>query len=171
MTMHLSERPAPTVPATHDALMEGLRTTYAALDAELDAALKGVTEQEAEYRVGPDDWNAKEILAHLITVEQGTQSQIYAAIEDTDVNAPFFSNEPRRIRAVASTYGTLATLTKQLKLAEAVTIAQAATMPTETQAHKHLYTPVAIWLSTFQDHYRTHIAEMVKSIKAARSQA
>ena len=35
VTMQLSERPAPNIPATHDALVEGLRATHAELDAEL----------------------------------------------------------------------------------------------------------------------------------------
>jgi uncharacterized protein YndB with AHSA1/START domain len=171
VTVQLSQRPVPNIPATHDALVEELRAAYATVDAELDAALAGVTEQEADYRTGPDQWNVKEILAHLITAEQGTQSMIYSAIDDTDTNAPFFSNEPRRIRAVASAYGTLAACIEQLKRAEAITVAQVASMPASVQAHKYFYNTIAGGVTAIRDHSRAHIAEMVESVKAARSQA
>jgi uncharacterized protein YndB with AHSA1/START domain len=169
LTMQLSERPAPNLPADHDALVEGLRSSFAELDNELSAALEGVTEEEAEYHTAPDEWSIKEILAHLITSEQGNQSWIYAVVEDLDTNAPFYSNDPGRIRAVTSVYDTVPALLEQLKRTQAITVAQVEAMPAEAQAHKHQYNLLAGWLTTFQTHFREHIAEITALAQADRA--
>jgi len=169
LNMQLSERPAPNVPATNDALMESVRSSFAELNTELEAALEGVTEKEADYSPAPDEWSIKEVLAHLITGEQGNQSWIYAVVDDTDTNAPFYSNELGRVRAVATVDATIPTLLAQLKRAQAITVAQVKAMPAEAQAHKHQYNLLAGWLTTFQTHFREHIAEISALAQAARA--
>jgi len=166
--MQLSKRDAPNLPATQAVLLEQLRSTYAELDAELDAVFEGVTEEEAGFHPA-DEWNAKELLAHLIANEQDTQSWIYTTIGDKDSLNLYFSNEPRRIQAIAGAFRTVPALIEQLKRNEVITQAQVASIPAETQARKHQYNLIVTWLTTFQDHRRTHFAEMADRIKAARN--
>jgi uncharacterized protein YndB with AHSA1/START domain len=169
VTMQLSERPAPNLPPTHDALLEGLQTSFAELNAELEAALEGVTEQEAAHRSADDEWNIKEILAHLITSEQGNQGWTYAVVEDLDTNAPFYSNDHGRMKAFVSVHDTIPALLDQLKRTQAVTVAQVAAIPPEAQAHKHQYNLLVGWLTAFQTHFREHIAEIQALAQAARA--
>jgi uncharacterized protein YndB with AHSA1/START domain len=166
-TMQLSKRPAPDLPATQEALLEQLRSTYAQLDAELDALVEGVTEVEAEYHP-PDEWSAKEILAHLICSGYDTQTWIYTTVGDKDAINEIFGNEPGRIRAIAGAYS-LPALVEQLKRCGDVTQAQVAAIPAETQARKHQYNAIVGWLTTFQNHQRDHYAEIAGRIEAARS--
>jgi membrane-associated protease RseP (regulator of RpoE activity) len=168
LTMQLSERPAPDVPSSSEALAERARATFAEVDAELEAALEGVTEEQAWYHTAPDEWSIKEVLAHLITGEQGNQSWIYAVVDDTDTNAPFYSNELGRVRAVAMVDSTIPALLAQLKRAQAITVAQVKAMPAEAQAHKHQYNLLAGWLTTFQTHFREHIAEISALARVAK---
>jgi len=42
-------------------------------------------------------------------------------------------------------------------------------MPAEAQAHKHQYNLLAGWLTTFQTHFREHIAEISALAQAARA--
>jgi len=167
-TTHLSKRPTPDLPATQAALLEKLGSTYAELDAELDAVVEGVTEEEADFRPG-DESSAREILAHLISSEQDTQSWIYTTIGDKDSLSVLFANEPGRIHALAGAYGTVPTLVEQLKRCGAITRAQVAGIPLETQARKHQYNVILGWLTTFQDHKREHYAEITGRIADARN--
>jgi uncharacterized protein YndB with AHSA1/START domain len=166
---HLSKRPTPDLPATQAALLEKLSSTYAELNAELDAIVAGVTEEEAGYHPG-DEWSAKEILAHLIASEYDTQTWIYTTVGDKDAITEIFGNEPGRIHAIAGAFGTVPALVEQLKRCGDVTQAQAADIPAETQARKHQYNVIVGWLTSFQDHRRGHYAEMADRIKAARDQ-
>jgi uncharacterized protein YndB with AHSA1/START domain len=168
-TMPLSKRPAPDLPATQAALLEQLRSTYAELDAELDAVVEGVTEEEAGYQ--PEgEWSVKEILAHLISSEHDTQTWIYTTVGDKDAINALFANEPGRIQATAGAY-TLPALVEELKRCGDITQAQVAAIPAETQARKHQYNVILGWLTTFQNHKREHYAEIAGHIKAAREQA
>ncbi len=167
-TMQLSKRSAPDLPATQAVLLERLRSVYAELDTELDSLVEGVTEEEADFHP-EEEWNAKEILAHLIANEQDTQSWIYTTVGDKDSLNLFFSNEPRRIQAIAGAFGTLPALVEQLKRNEVITQSQVANIPAETQARKHQYNLIVAWLTSFQDHRRQHFAEMADRIKAARN--
>jgi hypothetical protein len=168
-TIELSKRPTPELPATQAALLEQLSATYAELDAELDAVVEGVTEEEADFHP-EDEWSAKEILAHLISGEQDTQTWIYTTVGDRDALNAIFSNEPGRIKALAGAYGTLPALIEQLKRSGEITRAQVASIPAETQARKHQYNVILGWLTTFQNHRREHHAEIAGRIEAARKQ-
>lgn len=168
LTIELSERPRPNLPATHSALVDAMRSLYTQLDGELEAVLEGVTDSETEYHPAPGEWGVKEVLAHLITEEEDTQSWICATIDDADTNAPFFSNQTLRMKAVTSVYSTLPALLQRLKLAEATTIALAELIPEEAQAHRHQHNLLVGWLTGFDTHYREHITEIGELVKAAR---
>ena len=167
INMELSRRPVPEFPSSIQAMTDTARDTYATLDKELDALLEGVSEEAAEYRPTPDDWNAKEIIAHIITSERDTQTWLACITEDFDLEQPFHSNGKERIQAMTSVYNTIPALVEELKKSEAVLIALAASLSEETQSHKHLYNQVAAWLTTFEPHHREHFAEIKRLLSAS----
>ena len=169
VTVELSKRNMPEVPATSKELAASMRQTFTQLDAELDEVLAGVTEEEASYRPSPDDWNAKEIIAHLVASEQDAHAWVAALEEDADREDIFHSNTPVRIKSLAAAYSTLPAIVDALKKSDAVTLAMAETLPEKIVARKDDYYLLAQWWSTFADHNREHFAEIKKLVEAARA--
>jgi hypothetical protein len=90
--------------------------------------------------------------------------------EGSDIEQPFHTNEPYRLRAMVSAYPTVADLVQELKRSEAVTLAMAATMPEQTTRHKHIYYQIGTYLIGFADHTREHFGEIRRLVEAARAQ-
>ena len=160
VTMELSARPMPELPATVAALAERARQTHAELDKELDALFARVSDEAAERRPTPDDWNAKEMLAHLIAAERDTQLWVAAMTEDADLEQPFHSNGKERVQAIVRVYSPLPELIQELKRSQAVTAAITAAISEETAGHRHQFNQLAQWLITFGDHHREHFEEI-----------
>lgn len=169
VTVELSRRPTPELPATTEELARAMKEVNAALDAELDALFEGVSEAEADYRPAPNEWNSKEILGHLIGSERDVHGWIASIISDTtDVDNIFNSNGNERVSSLAAVYSPLPALVEELKRSDALTMAMVASMPAAAVARKHLFNPLATWLTTFADHHREHFAEIKGLLEAAR---
>jgi uncharacterized protein YndB with AHSA1/START domain len=166
--VELSQRALAEVPETPEKLAETARNEYSAVDAELDEIFQGVSDVEAEYRRGPGEWSAKDILAHLIVSERDAQAWITATIEDSDMPQPFHANVPQRVNAMVAVYPTLGDLLQELKRNEAVTLMMTATMPEEAARHRHLYYQLGQWLTGFAPHHREHFAEIRSLLAEAR---
>ena len=166
----LSTRPIPNIPDTPAALADALRETYAQLDQELDEALAGATEAEADYRPDEDSWNVKEILAHLITTERGVQ--MGAATQVTDGILDGFPNNPAAwMKSVTAVYPTLAEMVALWKRSEAESVALLANLPEATVARKATYQNIGNgYLNGLPNHTRSHITEIQTLLAEAREQ-
>lgn len=166
--LKLSTRPLPNVPDTPAELADALREAYAQLDDELDEAVAGANEAEADYRPDEGSWNAKELLAHLITTERGVQ--MGAATQITNGILDGFPNNPSAwVRSVTAAYPTLAELVDLWKRTEAETVALLANLPAETVARKATYQSIGNgFLNGLPGHTRGHIAEIKALLESAR---
>lgn len=165
--MRLSSRPILVVPTTPAELSAAVRTRYAEVDAELDALAAGVSEQEACLRTVPDQWSAKEILAHLITSERGMQMTT-ASLCDNQTLLGWPNNPPVWVAALTGTHS-FASLIQVWKQAEAETVAMLSALPDDLVARKADYRTVGeAFLHNFPNHTQTHLAEMRAAIAAAR---
>jgi uncharacterized protein YndB with AHSA1/START domain len=169
VTVELSKRPMPEIPATSQELASQMRQTFMQLDGELDEILAGVTEEEASYRPTPDDWNVKEIIAHILAAEQDAHAWVAALEEDFDREDIFHSNTPTRIKSLTAAYPTLPEIVEALKRGEAITIAMAESLPEKISARKSDFNQLGNWWSTFADHHHEHFDEIKKLVEAARS--
>jgi uncharacterized protein YndB with AHSA1/START domain len=169
VTVELSKRAMPEVPASPQELASNMRETIAQLDAELDDLLAGVTEDIADYRPSPDDWTIKEIVAHILAAEQDAHAWVAAMEEDFDREDIFHSNTPARIKGLTAAYRTLPAIVEALKQGERVTIAMAGDLPAKIAARKGDYYQLAIWWSDFAQHHREHFAEIRNLIESARA--
>jgi uncharacterized protein YndB with AHSA1/START domain len=173
VTMELSRRPLPEVPATPEALAEAVRQVYAELDAELTQFFDGVSEAEASYRPAPDEWSAKETLAHLVVGERELHAWLADLLNDDERWSDHFENPTNvlaRLKATLAAFPALPALLEELKRHETETIAMLAALPPEFVAHKGSYLRLGYNLLEIPGyHTRTHLEQMRAAVAAARS--
>lgn len=163
--------PASAWPATPAAMAEAAQNVYADLCRELAAMLEGVTEAQADQRPAPDEWNAKELIAHFIACERDLQSWAADMLRDNAVNdyLEFRPNVTQRLVAIVARYPTVPELLDELRHAADETIALLNALPPEFIAHrKHLYQRIASWVMfVVPSHLREEHAAQLKATLAA----
>jgi len=149
VSMELSRRPIPEVPATAAELAEAARKLYADRQADITKRLEGVTEAEAERKPAPNEWNLKELVAHFIACERDLQSWVAQMLNDREVgdSLEFRPNVTIRLGGIVARYPTLPALLEELKRADDESVALLAGLPPEFVARKHLYWRVALWIT------------------------
>jgi uncharacterized protein YndB with AHSA1/START domain len=140
--MVLSRRPIPEVPATPAELAEAVRQANASAFAELARSLEGVGEDQAARRPAAGEWNALEVLAHLIAHEREQQTWITDLLCDDERWSDRFENTevvPARIAAIARAYPRLADMADVLRRSQGETADMLAALPAEFVAHRGTY--------------------------------
>ena len=104
--LELSKRPLPDIPATAAELAETVRKIYEQTDAELGQTLAGISAEAANIRPREGEWNAKEVLAHLLHGERDNQLFIAELVAgDERTFSTFTGNSQVRTTATAETFG------------------------------------------------------------------
>lgn len=169
VTMELSRRPMPDIPATAPALAEAVRKIYDPLDAELADCFQGVSEEEASYRPGPEEWSAKESVSHILIGERDTQSWIAEiAVGEERWFDGQIGNSLARTRATLAAFPTVPALLEELKRSEVETTALLTMLPAEFVARKRSYWRVAYNMLNGATHTRDHMGQIRAAIAAAR---
>ena len=167
--MLLSQRPVPNVPDTPGAFAEELRSVYDELDQELDALLAGVTEAEASHHPAEGEWNVKEVLAHLIGTERGTQLGLATQLTNGVLDG-FPNNPPAWVRSITAVYPTLPDIVAVWKRTESETVALVAELPVAFVKQKIHYLNLGNTLMIgLPGHTRTHFTQMREAITSARN--
>lgn len=170
VTVELSARPQPELPATPAGLAESARKMYAETDAELELALAGVSEEVAAHPPAPDEWSLKDTLAHLIISERGLQDWIAdLATGEERWYDKWGGNLSARNQAVIAVYPTVPALLAELKRAEAETLALLAALPPEFAQHKNSYWRLGNNLPLFPVHVREHLGHIKTRLAAQRA--
>ena len=166
--MELSRRPIPEIPMDIPALAEKISQEYTKMEAELDTFFEGVNEHQASFKPAPNEWCAKEVLAHLILNERFQQSFATELISGYERQADRFGgNLDAPIQAVISAYPTLAELLTGFKRSSAETCALFANLPQEFLEHKGSFWRLAYAGLEWPYHFDAHIEQMRSSIEAA----
>lgn len=163
----LGARPAQEMPDSAEGLAVEVRKLYEKVDAELDALVAGVTEAQADWRPSPDEWNAKEILAHILVSERDTQVWTTAIAEDADMQQPFHSNHLTRLRGVVTQNPSLADMVTALKRTEQETLSVIENLTPEAIARKHLFRQLGVWLTGFYTHHEEHFGLLKQQFENA----
>ncbi len=172
LSLTLSKRPLPAIPTTALALREAARAIYNAQNAELDATLAGVSEAEANYRSAPGEWTVKEVLAHLLHGERGSQQHIGELTTGVDAwYENFNGNSQAWVQATANAFDSLAAMTQEFKRAQNETVGLLAALPDAFVARKGAYWQVAYGALQGGFHSREHCAQITASVDAARAAA
>ncbi len=165
--MRLSQRAILEIPDTPTALADAVRQRYDELDAQLDALVADVSEADAIFQAAPDQWSAKDILAHLITAERGLQMAAASSC-DHQILLGWPDNPAAWNAALTGTYA-FAQMVQVWKQAESESVSMLRALPDDLVARKVEYRGMAErFLHHFPNHTREHLGEMRAAITAAR---
>lgn len=166
--MTLAGRPKPNVPSTPADFAATVRRLHSELNAELDALVAGVSEAEADHAPAAGEWNAKQVMAHLIFTERFNQLFIWGLVGGDD-SIPWPDNNPAQIAGILATHPTLADLVAEFRRAQEATAATYAALPESLLARKASYTRLAQNIGPGADqHTREHFKQMKAAIESAR---
>ena len=167
--MELSSRPIAEFELDLGYMAQRFRAIDAEVMGELRTLFEGVSEEEAEFNPSPEEWSAKETLAHLIISEQYGLHGIAEYINDAQREfADEFGNVRAQLRAILSTTPTIPELLDRLERTkeEAMALLEHAD---ELKARKGI-----LWRMGFEAfqypgfHDRTHMDQIRAVIEAAR---
>ncbi len=170
VSMELSHRRIPAIPATLKELAEALKRKYADQRIELEKFFAGVSDAEASFKPSAEDWSAKEVLAHLIQGERLWPNHVSELVGAQESWADDFAgNLDAWIRATVSACPSLEGLLDQLENLYAETIALFENLPEELQQRKGTYWRLAYEALEAPYHLQAHIQQMQIAIDKARA--
>ena len=169
LSMTLSRRPLPEIPATAARLTEAVRERYTQVESDLESFFAEVSEAEASHKPTPNEWSAKEVLAHLIHSERGWHNWIGDMIGGHE---PWYDdwggNLQVRVAATVTAYPTAGELLEELKRLNAETVAMVANLPDDFMDRKGSYWRLAYNLLDVPSHHQTHMEQMRAAVARAR---
>lgn len=166
----LGERPREEVPDNAEGLAQLVAERHQKTDAELKAAVEGLTEEEAGQRPAEGRWSVRQVLAHLSIVERDTQSYLASVALDGWLDGGVSNPTviPGRLEAVLATTPTLGGLLERYFADEAETVAFLRGLPEETVAHKARFYRIGQIALSLPDHTRGHIEWIKRTVEAVR---
>lgn len=167
VTLKLSGYPLPDFPANFAGLADSVEKQYAALDAELKVLFESVTEEEANKKPAPEEWNAKEVLSHLILTEHWLHHWLGGLMQGPEITG-FTANTAARIAGVVNTYKTLTALLAELRRSWSETVAILRAVPAEFHDRKSNLWWATFEVSGFDAHTHQHFNQIRQAITAAR---
>jgi uncharacterized protein YndB with AHSA1/START domain len=169
VTLTLSGRPIPEIPPIPESLSNEVAKAYLETERQMDEFVKDITEREAEFIPGKDEWSIKEVLAHLIHSERGWQNVISEIISGDEASYDGFGgNLNARVLATVEVFPTLNDLVTEWKRLNRETIALLRFIPSDFTERKGSYWRLAYQCLNFPSHFSTHLEQMQAALQAAR---
>jgi uncharacterized protein YndB with AHSA1/START domain len=167
--MTLSGRPIPEVPATAHALAAFVRQLFDWVDGELEACFEGADEPEAMAKPSPEEWSAREVVAHLLDGEGDYHAYITELVQGVEriADGPF-ENSDLRVRVTAGSYSGYREMLESYRRLEEQTVALLAGLPDEFVARKGSFWRLAYGYTQARPHYEEHFAQIRAAIASAR---
>jgi len=158
------------IPELPEELAKELESRSSKMIESLESVFKGVTDAEASYSTGPEEWSAKEVLVHLIHNERDLHSWINDLVADQE---RFYDQWPGdrlfRIKATLTTYPGVDDLITEFRRSLKETVASIAFLKPNFTRRKASYTRLAMALLDTPKHVDEHIQQIKDNIKAART--
>lgn len=169
--MELSRRPLPDVPETTSELAKAVEVRYREMQKQLETFLDGVTEEEASYKISPEEWNVKEVLAHLLQGERFYHFYIAELVSGQERWADDYAgNLQAAIDATVTVFPTLEKIYAELKRIRQETVVLFNKLPASFAEQKGSFWRLAYGaLEQPYYHDNAHIEQMKNSIEAARA--
>jgi len=154
-------------PPHPERLLKTLREAVPRADTKLDAAVRGLSDEDAYRPEGPDAWSVAQLLAHLSITERMLQCWLDQAArgERPAVDSDACTN-PSRIAAVLEGRPTVRELVDRLRRDEAETISFLAHVPRQVAAFKPRWGRVAFVALDYHIHSEDHLAQIARIRKA-----
>jgi hypothetical protein len=163
--MELTKRPIPQIPWEPVELAKTIRAKYDEGLSALEKAFKGVNNTRANRRSAPGEWNANEILAHLIQNERHWLENLddvvggYPRLSDD-----WSGNSSLHVTATAAAYKTTSGLLDEMERLSDEMVSYVANLPAEFVRRKASYFQVAFML---MEGSLPHILSHIDQIKNA----
>jgi uncharacterized protein YndB with AHSA1/START domain/uncharacterized damage-inducible protein DinB len=170
LPLELSTRPIPQIPWEPEKLAEVIRAKYDVAQAALEAAFQGIGESEASFGTSPNEWSAKEVLAHLIQTERHWLENL----EDEIGGYPRFSDDwagncGMHVRAIVTAYGSTQGLLSEMRRLSDEMVAFVSALSAEFVARKASYFRIASMLIEGSlPHILSHINQIQTAITSAK---
>ncbi len=166
----LGKRPQPEVPASAGELADRLAAEHEKANAELVAALEGVTDEEAAQSPAKGEWSVKQVLAHLSTGERGFHFVLVNWAVNGWLDGGGIDSDaiPGQLEAAIAATPTVQGLRDRYLADTAETVALIRRLPEETVAHKARFRRIAGALQYGSAHTRDHTEQIKKTTAAVR---
>jgi uncharacterized protein YndB with AHSA1/START domain len=166
----LGQRPQKPVPKSAQELADELSHHYGKANAELKAALEGVTDDEASQCPPDGGWSAMQTLAHLSDHERSLHVLIVNFAVNGWIDAgPIYPDQiPGRLESIITVAPTLQGLLDRLLTDCAETVALLRHLPQDTITHKARFRRIAEFVTYGPDHTREHTAQITAAVESAR---
>jgi uncharacterized protein YndB with AHSA1/START domain len=169
--MELSQRSLQEVPTTRDQLAMSEKMIWEKECAELDLILKGITELEASRKPAANEWNVKEILAHLLEGERHWQHKVVEIVSMQESWIDDWAGNPDfQVQAIVAAIPTFAELLESYKSSRKETIELYAHLPEEFVQRKIGYWRIAFNAVETPTHFDTHLDQIRATIALVKDQ-
>jgi hypothetical protein len=169
LQMKLSARPMPEIPPTPQDLSIIVLESYTRIRVDLSTLLASVSETVASQKSSPEEWSAKETLAHLIHTERGFQTFIQDIVGSYEPIYDDGANLPARIAATLQVFPSLKDLLDELYRLLDETVALVSNIPPEFASRKSSYWRLGYQLTQVSLHIDSHMEQMNTAIQAVTS--
>jgi uncharacterized protein YndB with AHSA1/START domain/uncharacterized damage-inducible protein DinB len=171
VTMELTKRPIPQIPWEPAGLAKTARARYDEGLVSLEKAFEDASEVEAGQRPAPNEWNAKEVLAHLIQTERHWLENLDDVIGGYPrLSDDWAGNCTPHVSATAAAYGTVRGLLDEMRRLSDEMVSYLSVLPAEFVARKASYFQAAnMLLEGSLPHILSHIDQIKSAITRART--
>lgn len=168
LSMTLSGRPIPEIPKTAADLAQKVKTNYDQLQERLGEVFKGVSDAQASHKPTPEEWSAKEVMAHLIHSERGTRQFIADLVGSQEpIYDDYGGNIDTFTTATVVAYPTVSDLLAEYQRTCAENVAILANLKQDFLDRKGSYWRLAYQLSEGDFHFDSHMEQIKSAITSA----
>ncbi len=158
------------IPETTEKLAKDYEAHVSELLESLEGILVGVSDAEASFTPGPEEWSIKEVLVHLIHTERDLHGWINDLVSGQE---RFYDEWPGnrllRIRATLTTYPDVPSLIAELRRSFKETVASVAFLDERFTRRKTSYWRLGLDLVGTYEHFQEHLTQIEDNIKAVRA--
>jgi hypothetical protein len=168
-TITLSAMTLPQVPESPQQLAEVLSKNQNKYCDEMMSLLRAISDKEASFKPGENEWSIKEIIAHLVHSERDQQLWIQNTVQSTE---PQYDNDPdnlmARVQATVKLYPTLPQLLELLRASLKETVTLIAHLPEDLIKNKDVFWRLTYVCTEYGIHLRSHAEQIENNLKLAR---
>jgi len=167
LQMQLSKRPLPEIPTTLAGLVKAVEKRAEEEISKINKFFGTISEDAASYKPAPDEWSAKEILAHLIHGQRDTQESIVQMIGGHEQWADDWGgNIHARNKATITAYPTVPELLQEYVQTYHETIALYANLPPEFSQRKSTLWRRGLYALDEPSHVSIHMEQLQAAVDA-----
>ncbi|MEW5829571.1 MAG: SRPBCC domain-containing protein [Chloroflexota bacterium] len=168
ITMELTRRPMLAVPFDAAELARQGREKYDAALADLEMCFAGVGDEAASTRPEPGEWNALEVVAHIMHQQRFELLYIAELVNGEErVSDGFGDNLDSQVEATAATYPTVEAMLGEYRRTVDELLRFVEKLPAEFVANKGSFYRVGQFILQPEIHINAHISQIKAAIATA----